>query len=50
MYFGGTKANTVAMKTKNRATVSVACRTDARLQKENKNLENNCDNIIQFDL
>jgi len=50
MYFGGTKANTAAMKTRDRATVSVACRSDARLQKENKNLEKNCDNIIQFGL
>lgn len=25
MYFGGTKANTAAMKTRNRATFSVAC-------------------------
>jgi hypothetical protein len=33
MYFGGTKANTAAMNTRNRATLSVACMTDVRLQK-----------------
>jgi hypothetical protein len=34
MYFGGTKANTAAMNTRNRATLSVACRTDVKLKKD----------------